>query len=320
MFEGIQKSTFNDPDFKEDSVRELVIAPILAKLGYLPSGKYRIARSKPLKNPFVRMGTRNHPVTTIPDYTFYIDDKPVFVLDAKSPSEGVLAQDHIQQAYSYAIHPEIRCDEFGLCNGKELSIFNTSQFEPLLHINFEEFESRWNDIEKYMSPDRLSNPALREFAPDFGMALIRMGSTKENQIYMFGTRLNLFAKIDDSLMTASANCNFGSGDFCASFDFHPSMLPAIVSGLPDELANRFIGALNKSPFQAVAQLVIELDLTVNLGDITQVQFEKFVPLIIKEVHDSRFNPSEIPNDPNDIPSYMFKLRDHFVLEPNSKDA
>jgi hypothetical protein len=320
MFEGIQKSTFDDPDFKEDSVRELVIAPILTKLGYLPSGKHRIARSRTLRNPFIRIGTRNHPITTIPDYTFYIDDKPVFVLDAKGPSEGVLEQDHIQQAYSYAIHPEICCDEFGLCNGKELSIFNISQFEPLLHISFEEFESRWSDIEKYMSPNHLSNPALREFAPDFGTALIRMGLTKEDQMHMFATRLNLFAKIDDSLMTASANCNFGSDDFCASFDFHPSMLPAIVSGLPDELANRFIGALNRTPFQAAAGLVIELDLTVNLGHITQGQFEKFVPLIIREVHASRFNPSEIPNDPYDMPPHVFKLRDHFVLEPNSKDT
>ncbi len=320
MFEGIKKSTLDDPDFKEDSVRELVIAPILANLGYFPSGKHRVARSKTLRNPFIRIGTRNHSVTTIPDYILYINNKPVFVLDAKSPSEGVLEQDHIQQAYSYAIHPEIRCNEFGLCNGKELSIFNTSQLEPLLHMSFEEFESRWSDIEKYMSPNHLSNPALRDFTPDFGMALLRMGFTRETQIHMLETRLDLFAKIDDSLMTASANCNLGSGGLCTSFDFHPSMLPDIVSGLPDELANLFISALNRAPFQASARLAIELDLIVNLGDITQGEFEKFVPLIIQEVCASRFNPSEIPNDPNDLPSYVFKLRDHFVLKLNPKDA
>lgn len=320
MFEGIQKATFDDPDFKEDSVRELVIAPMLAKLGYLPTGNYKVARSKTLKNPFIRVGTRNHPVKTIPDYTFYINDKPVFVLDAKGPSEGVLEQNHIQQAYSYAIHPEIRCDEFGLCNGKELSIFNTSQIEPLLHISFEEFESRWSDIEKFLSPKYLSDPVLRKFTPDFGMALMRMGFTKETQMHMLGTRLNLFAKIDGTLMSAAANCNFGSGDYCASFDFHPSMLSSIVSGLPDELANRFTYALNRTPFQAAAGLAIELDITVNLGNITQGQYEEFVPLIIKEVHASRFNPSEIPNDPNDIPPYVFKLRDHFVPKTEANDA
>lgn len=320
MFEEIKTSSFDDPDFKEDSVRELVIAPILAKLGYLPSGSPRVARSKTLRNPFIRVGTRNHPVTTIPDYTLYINDKPVFVLDAKGPAEGVLDQNHIQQAYSYAIHPEIRCDEFGLCNGKELSIFNTSQIEPLLHIKFEDFDSRWSDIEKYLSPKYLSDPVLRKFAPDFGMALLRMGFNKQTQMHMLETRLNLFAKIDDSLMTASANCNIGSCDYCVSFDFHPSMLPSIVSGLPDELAQRFTDALNRTPFQAAAGLVIELDLTVNLGDITQGQSEEFVPLIIKEVHASKFNPSEVSNDTNDIPPYIFKLRDHFVVKSDAKNA
>lgn len=33
MFPGIQPTTFDDPEFKEDSVRELVVAPILARLG-----------------------------------------------------------------------------------------------------------------------------------------------------------------------------------------------------------------------------------------------------------------------------------------------
>lgn len=64
MFEGIEKFTFDDPDFKEDSVRELIIAPMLKKLGYLPSGTHRVARNKTLRNPFIRVGTRNHPVTT----------------------------------------------------------------------------------------------------------------------------------------------------------------------------------------------------------------------------------------------------------------
>lgn len=320
MFEGIEKSTFDDPEFKEDSVRELVIAPMLKKLGYLPSGAHRIARSKTLRNPFIRVGTRNHPVTTIPDYTFYIKDRPVFVLDAKGPSEGVLDHNHVQQAYSYAIHPEIRCDEFGLCNGRELAIFSTSKIEPLLHVDFGKFESEWGEIEKYLAPKYLSEPVLRKFSPDFGLALLRMGFNKETDMHLLGTRLNLFGKIDDSLMTASANCNFGSGDFCASFDFHPDLLPSIVSGLPKPLADRFTDALKRTPFQAAAGLAIELDITVNLGDVTQGQSEEFVPLIIREVAESKFNPAEVPNDPNDIPPHVFKLRDHFVIKSGTRNA
>lgn len=320
MFEGIEKSTFDDPGFKEDSVRELIIAPMLERLGYLPSGVHRIARSKTLRNPFIRVGTRKHPVTTIPDYTIYIEDRPVFVLDAKGPSEEVLDHNHVQQAYSYAVHPEIRCDEFGLCNGRELAIFSASKIEPLLLIDFEKFESAWDEIERYLSPKYLSEPVLRKFSPDFGMALLRMGFNKETDMHILGTRLNLFAKIDDSLMTASANCNFGSGDFCASFDFHPDLLPSIVSGLPKQLADRFTDAMKRTPFQAKAGLCIEIDITVNLGDVTQGQSEEFVPLIIREVNESRFNPADVPNDPGDIPPHVFNLRDHFVIKSGTNNT
>lgn len=314
MFHGIESKTLDDPEFKEDSVRELILAPIITKLGFPPSGAVRVTRSKTLQNPFIRVGTRNHPVTTIPDYTFYVDNKPAFVLDAKGPKEEILKHDHIQQAYSYSIHPEIRCEEFGLCNGRELAIFNTSQIEPLLLIKFEDFESRWDEIEKFLSPKYLAEPILRKFAPDFGLALKRMGLNQNSEIHLLGTRLNLFAKIDDTLMTASANADMGFGDHCASFDFHPNLLPLIVSGLPDALGNRFVDALSRTPFQASAGLVIELDLKVTLGEITQGQSEVFVPLIINEIQESRFNPSEIENDPNDIPPYVFKLRDHFKIK------
>ena len=320
MFPGIQPTTFDDPEFKEDSVRELVIAPIISRLGYLPSGAVRVTRSKSLRHPFIRVGTRNHPVTTIPDYTIYVNDKPRFVLDAKSPIEEILAEDHVQQAYSYAIHPEIRCDEFGLCNGRELAIFDTNQAEPLLHLKFEEFEPRWSEIEKHLAAKYLAEPFLRRFKPDFGMALKRMGISQDTDLVMLETRLNLFGRVNDQLMTASANCNFGAGEHCVSFDFPVAMLESIVAGLPHPLGVRFSEALSRAPYQAAAGLVIELDLSARLGEETQGQSETFIPLIIQEILASRFNPTAVPNDPNDIPPHVFKLRDAFVVRTGRENA
>jgi len=314
MFPGIDIKIFDNPDFKEDSVRELILSPIFARLGYLPSGDNQIVRSKTLRNPFIRVGTRNHPVTTIPDYTFCIDGKPVFVLDAKGPKENIFSDNHLQQAYSYAIHPEIRCNEFGLSNGREIAVFNTSQTEPLLHIRFEEFESNWSDLEKYLSPKYLASPGLRRFSPDFGLSLKRMGIAQDTELHLLKTRLNVFAKIDDSLMTATANCDFGSGEHCVSFDFHPKLLLSMVSGLPEPLGDRFVEALSRTPFLAAAGLAIEVDVLAKLGEETQGQSEVFIPLIIKEVYASRFNHSEVPNDPNDIPPHVFKLRDSFAIK------
>lgn len=51
-------SQLESPDFKEDSVREEIIKPVLNALGYAASGKSKIRRSKALKHPFVKVGAR----------------------------------------------------------------------------------------------------------------------------------------------------------------------------------------------------------------------------------------------------------------------
>lgn len=314
MFSKITVDVFDDPNFKEDSVREVIIAPIINKLGYFPVGATKVIRSKSLKHPYIRVGVRNFPVTMIPDYTLLCDEKPVFVLDAKGPKEDVLKEEHIQQAYSYAVHPEVKCKEFGLCNGRQLAIFHVDQSDPALVLNFIEFENRWEDIEKYLSPKYLKNPALRKFAPDFGFKLKRLGATEDTDLVMLGVRLNTFARVTDELFTASANCDFGDVPHCVSYDFPKQRLREIVAGLPAQLGDMFCDALNRAPFQAAAGLVIELDLTANLGEEIQGQLETFIPLMIQKIHDSRFNPSPVPNDPQDIPDNVFQLRKAFIIQ------
>jgi hypothetical protein len=97
------------------------------------------------------------------------------------------------------------------------------------------------------------------------------------------------------------------------------MLEKIVSGLPEPLTGQFYDALSRAPYQAAAGLVIELDLVAQLGEETQGQSETFVPLLIKDVSESRFNPGEVPNDPNDIPPHVFMLRDAFVIKDRKED-
>ena len=107
-----------DPEFKEDSVREDIIAPLLRKVGWSASGPHKIIRSRPLAHPYVMFGSQRRKLTIIPDYILEVDGKPCFVLDAKSPNEEITSGDNVSQVYSYAIHPEVRAWNYGLCNGK----------------------------------------------------------------------------------------------------------------------------------------------------------------------------------------------------------
>ncbi|MFC0682944.1 hypothetical protein ACFFGH_34380, partial [Lysobacter korlensis] len=309
----ISDEDFLSPDFKEDSVRELIIAPLLSKVGYSHSGKMRVARSKALSHPFIRVGTRNHPVTTVPDYTLIFDEKPILVLDAKAPSENIHSDRHVQQAYSYAIHPDIQCREFALCNGREIAFYDIYQREPLAVIGYAAFESEWESLRKHLSPEYVLEPIRRRFAPDFGLALHRLGLRSHSELYMLGTRLNLYARVDESIFTAGANVEHAGIPHMASFDFENPMLNTVVSSLPHKLASQFLSAMSRAPFTACAGLAIELDLRCHLGDLIEVPGEQFAPLVVDAVLASRFIPDPGLPEPTDVPEEVFKLRQAYTI-------
>lgn len=320
MFENFDPRLLDDPEFKEDSVREVIIAPMLSRLGYHASGTSRVIRSKSLVHPFIYIGTRKHPVTIIPDYTLIHEEKPILILDAKSPTESVLSVANLQQAYSYAYHPEIKCKHFALCNGRSLAVFSMDHAEPLLIVNFSEFESKWSTIEQFLTPRYLLEPHLRNFDPDLGTKFSRLGLTAGSDVVMVDVRLNLFGRVSDALYTASTAMAFGEELHIATFDFGPEFLAPILAGLHPQLAEAFSDALSRQPFSASAGLVVEVDLAVKLGEETQGESESFVPFVVTKVLDARFNPAVVESGrADDTPTNVFKLRDAFTIH-TAEDA
>ncbi|WP_242411951.1 DNA methyltransferase [Cyanobacterium sp. IPPAS B-1200] len=147
-FQGIK----NNPDFKEDSVREVIILPLLKYLGY---DEKNIIRSKTLQHPFLKIGSKKRPINLIPDYVLKIENSYGWVLDAKAPSENIKTGDNIEQVYSYATHPEIRSNYFALCNGIEFSLFKTLATDtPILYFSLDQFSYYEYDLKQYLAIDR----------------------------------------------------------------------------------------------------------------------------------------------------------------------
>lgn len=140
------------PNFKEDSVREVIILPMLYKLGYKQEN---IDRSKNLIHPYLKIGSnKKRHITLIPDYSLKVEGNYAWVLDAKSPEEKVLDSDNIEQVYSYATHPEIRSTYFALCNGKEFSLFRREfTSEPVLYFTLFDIDQHWDKLVNYLSPN-----------------------------------------------------------------------------------------------------------------------------------------------------------------------
>lgn len=138
-------------DFKEDSVREVLILPILKELGYQQSD---IVRSKTLQHPYLKIGSNKKiPIRLTPDYSLKVANNFAWVLDAKSPEQDINDSDNIEQVYSYSSHPEIRSTYFALCNGLYFSLYRReSTNEPILFFSLDEIEYSWDKLKMFLSP------------------------------------------------------------------------------------------------------------------------------------------------------------------------
>ena len=95
LFGNINLSELAFADFKEASVRESIIMPILKELGY---NEENIVREKTLKDPVLRTGKTKTPITLIPDYTIKIGLYYAWILEAKNPSENINTGHNVEQA------------------------------------------------------------------------------------------------------------------------------------------------------------------------------------------------------------------------------
>ena len=158
---GLDFSDLDSPEFKEDSVREEIVKPLLAKLGYTASGKYKILRSKKLQHPFVKTASGKRRINIYPDYLLNVNGKHRWVLDAKAPSEEIKTGENPEQVYFYAIHPEIRAKYYVLCNGKEFVVFALDTVEPVLYFHISEWKKHWQALVSLLAPEQFEAEPTR---------------------------------------------------------------------------------------------------------------------------------------------------------------
>ncbi|MBC8287591.1 MAG: type I restriction enzyme HsdR N-terminal domain-containing protein [Nitrospinae bacterium] len=160
MFEPIEFENLNEAD-----IREEVIAPLLKELGYRSGSENNIIREQSLKYPRKFLG-RKKPnkdplLRGVADYICVAGGKVQWVIEAKPPGVDLDSND-IEQAYTYACHPEIRAIYFCVCNGKELRIYQTSQSPdtpPIQCFLYEDFSNILGVIRGILGPEAI----LRDF-------------------------------------------------------------------------------------------------------------------------------------------------------------
>jgi Type I restriction enzyme R protein N terminus (HSDR_N) len=227
-------SALDDPEFKEDSVREEIIAPILKRLGYSASPPHRIIRSRKLIHPFVSIGSASKKIHIVPDYLMEVEGRLAWTLEAKAPTESILNTKHVEQAYSYAIHSEIRVQYFALCNGRQFVLYHISKPEPVLDFDIRLLANYWENLSKLLSPSTVFDYDI-DFKKDFGLHLKRLGFHEFSSLVFPLVPVRFIAQINDNLYMTSCGLNMPEGEtYIVTFDFERSVLEQLRGKIPDK--------------------------------------------------------------------------------------
>jgi len=249
MFENIDFSQLDSSSFKEDSVREEIITPILHKLGYSATGSNKIVRSKPLQHPYVTLGATSKKLNIFPDYLLQVDGVNRFVLDAKAPGQEITIGKNVHQVYSYASHIEVRAKLFGLCNGRQLTIFSIEEPKILLTVDIRSIDKQWRDLVRLISPLAFTHPQVFSFQPDFGLHLSMLGFDAVNEIFFPGFWINDIAMLETGKYMIFSSFPVDGLVFCASFDFTSDLYSSFLDILPEDKREAVHHHLNKYPFR-----------------------------------------------------------------------
>ena len=309
MFEDFDFDVLDDPNYKEDAVREDLVAPLLRALGYQPTGQQRMQRSQSLVHPFVMIGSQKRTIHIVPDYTLWYNDEAVLVLDAKKPSESLIKSTHVEQAFSYAIHPEVRTKSYALCNGRELVLYDIDRHEPVFRVQLNQLRDRWIEVLKYLSPEALINHHHREFLADIGIFLKNAGFDSPQDITFTNSRITSLAITTGSILTASAGHQMVEGiAFQGSFDMPLEILRVLLSCLPAAASAMVTKALKDPHSMVWVGGIIEMAWTVQLGveEVGLYKHDPLIPLIVKSILGvSRAEP--IQPTPDGLPGHVLNL-------------
>lgn len=285
VLDGFDFGLLENPEFKEDSVREEIVLPIIKGLGYSANKPHQIIRSRRLLHPFVSIGSKRKEIFIIPDYLFEVNDKPVWILDAKAPTESIIQSIHVEQAYSYAIHNEVRAKFFALCNGKEFALYNIEQIAPVLHFPIKAIPLYWENLGQYLQPKNVIKDAPFTYAKDLGLHLKRLGFDSFDSLVFPNVPITHIGQLDPDLFSLSGCVNEDGSRYVVTFDFGYEVLYQLKGKIPDE-AFKLLKSRNPNSRQVVKfgdrAYLVNIDCKIG-STLEENENEIFLPLRVNRM-------------------------------------
>ena len=182
---SIDPSAWNESDVRED-----LIAPLLAVLGYRRGTDYDINRegSHLLTRPWLFIGRQRIAI----DYALMIRKKSFWIIEAKGASDKTIAEDAIFQAYFYALHPEVGARYFSVINGWRIQVFDVrtvgNDYTPILDMRVEELLQRFEELVALLGAGRIRKTLQERIVSDIRDVLST--EIEEERLSEFKGRVN----------------------------------------------------------------------------------------------------------------------------------
>ena len=134
-------------NFNETTVREEIISPLLATLGYDIQSYFSIEREKPIR----LLGRKK-----FLDYNLTLWKRSFWLIEAKNPTKtgSQFSDKDISQAIGYSVHPEINAALVVLCDGKRISIFDREEDQrtPFLTVRIDKLYEEIDKVRAILNP------------------------------------------------------------------------------------------------------------------------------------------------------------------------
>jgi hypothetical protein len=146
----------------ETDVREILVRPLIERLGYAHGTDATILTEKTLRYDRAFLGRKkpNDPALIgRADYICEVISYGRWVVEVKAPSEE-LSHDVTEQAHTYASHPEIASSFFMVTNGRRFRLFQTSKLDaPVLEWRYEDQDDNLLRLLNTLSPEAIRKRA-----------------------------------------------------------------------------------------------------------------------------------------------------------------
>lgn len=154
------------PDFdsmNETDVREIVVRPLLTRLGYAHGTQANIRTEVPLRYDRAFLGRKNPskdpPLRGRADYICEAISYGRWAVEAKGANEE-LTRDDAEQAHTYCAHPEISATHFLLTNGRVFRLYVTGELEtPILEWAYADTDQHMMTLFNILGPEAVKKRA-----------------------------------------------------------------------------------------------------------------------------------------------------------------